>query len=85
MSTARLRAGAVADIVVFDPDTIAPGRTDWRDDLPAGAGRLYQEPVGIAHVIAAGVEVGRAGRMTGQAGGQVLRAGRDTRTVAQAG
>jgi N-acyl-D-aspartate/D-glutamate deacylase len=75
----RLRAGSVADVVVFDPDTIAPGRTSWRDDLPAGAGRLYQEPVGIAHVIAAGVEVARDGRMTGQAGGQVLRAGRDTR------
>jgi N-acyl-D-aspartate/D-glutamate deacylase len=80
----RLRAGAVADIVVFDPDTIAPGRTSWRDDLPAGAGRLYQEPVGIAHVIAAGIEVARGGRMTGEAGGHVLRAGRDTRTVAPA-
>jgi N-acyl-D-aspartate/D-glutamate deacylase len=78
----RLRAGAVADVVVFDPDTIAPGRTGWRDDLPAGAGRLYQEPAGIAHVIAAGTEVARDGRMTGKAGGRVLRAGRDTRPVA---
>ena len=77
----RLVEGAIGDIVVFDPDHIGPGRTEWRDDLPAGAGRLYQEPIGIHDVIVAGTPVVHDGQMTGAAGGQVLRSGRDTTTT----
>jgi N-acyl-D-aspartate/D-glutamate deacylase len=77
----RLAPGAIADIVVFDAATIGPGQQNWRDDLPAGAGRLYQEPVGIEHVVVAGVEVARHAAMTGASAGRVLRSGRDTRTV----
>ena len=74
----RLVEGAIADVVIFDPERVAPGRVGWRDDLPAGAGRVYQEPLGIHHVIAGGVHVVRDGSMTGDAGGSVLRAGLDT-------
>ena len=42
-----LKEGWVADIAVFDPDTVATGPTYTRFDLPAGAGRLYADAVGI--------------------------------------
>jgi N-acyl-D-aspartate/D-glutamate deacylase len=77
----RLAEGWCADVVVFDPAAVAPGRVEWRDDLPAGAGRLYGEPRGIDHVVVGGVEVARGGQVTGDRPGRVLRSGRDTETV----
>jgi N-acyl-D-aspartate/D-glutamate deacylase len=41
----RLAPGSCGDIVVFDEHTIGPGEVEWRDDLPAGAGRLYSSAV----------------------------------------
>ena len=70
-------AGAHADIVVFDADTVDAGPIEWRNDLPAGAGRLYAEPVGIAHVLVNGVEVVQAGQLRDVRPGAVLRRGRD--------
>jgi N-acyl-D-aspartate/D-glutamate deacylase len=69
----RIEPDAVADIVVFDPERIGPGRVTWRDDLPAGAGRLSSEPTGIEHVLVAGVEVVRGTELTGRRPGRVLR------------
>jgi N-acyl-D-aspartate/D-glutamate deacylase len=46
----RLQAGQWADVVVFDPDTVGCGPIHTRFDLPAGAGRLYVEAVGIQSV-----------------------------------
>ena len=43
----RLAVGAVADIVVFDPDTMDCGPISLRNDLPEGEPRLYAESVGI--------------------------------------
>jgi N-acyl-D-aspartate/D-glutamate deacylase len=37
-----------ADLVVFDPDTIAAEMPEVADDLPAGARRLIQRTRGIA-------------------------------------
>jgi N-acyl-D-aspartate/D-glutamate deacylase len=74
----RLRPGYWADIVVFDPETVDAGPVEWRNDLPAGAGRLYSEPVGIANVIVNGTEIVGDGRLTGARPGHVLRRGRDT-------
>ena len=77
----RIAEGWYADLVVFDPDRIAPAPVTWRNDMPAGAGRLYGEAEGIAHVIVNGVEVVRDNVLTGAAGGALLRSGRDTDTV----
>ena len=58
-----LRPGAAADVVVFDPATVAPGplRRVW--DFPAGTDRLVaDEPVGVEHVLVNGVPIRRSGR-----------------------
>ncbi|HEY8216077.1 MAG TPA: amidohydrolase family protein [Acidimicrobiia bacterium] len=77
----RVAEGWHADLVVFDPDRIAPGPISWRNDLPAGAGRLYGEAEGIARVIVNGNEIVRDGELTGATPGTLLRSGRDTETV----
>lgn len=77
----RLAEGYHADIVVFDPDTIACGPLHTRNDLPAGAGRLYCEAIGVEHVLVNGQPIIAAGKSTGALPGTVLRSGRDTRTV----
>jgi len=77
----RIAEGWYADLVVFDEDQIAPAPVTWRNDMPAGAGRLYGEAEGISHVIVNGVEVVRDNALTGAVGGALLRSGRDTDTV----
>jgi N-acyl-D-aspartate/D-glutamate deacylase len=81
----RLVEGAQADIVIFDESSIARGALVTQYDLPGGAGRLYAEPVGIAHVLVNGGRVVTDGRLAEGSGGlprcgQLLRSGRDTRT-----
>ncbi|HEU5302642.1 MAG TPA: amidohydrolase family protein [Acidimicrobiia bacterium] len=80
----RIEEGWHADLVIFDEATIAPGPVTWRNDLPAGAGRLYGEAVGISSVIVNGVEVVRDNELTGERSGTLLRSGRDTETVTAA-
>jgi N-acyl-D-amino-acid deacylase len=58
----RLAPGQAADVVVFDPATIAPGplRRVW--DLPTGEDRLVaDEPTGIVHVFVNGTAIHRDG------------------------
>jgi N-acyl-D-aspartate/D-glutamate deacylase len=74
----RLAEGAWADIVVFDETTVASGTLETRFDLPAEAGRLYSEPVGIDTVLVNGVPVVRDGAVTGERPGALLRSGVDT-------
>jgi N-acyl-D-aspartate/D-glutamate deacylase len=81
----RLVEGYHADAVVFDESTVARGPLSTRFDLPAGAGRLYSEPVGIAHVIVNGGRVVTDGHLADRGSGapgpgRLLRSGRDTRT-----
>jgi N-acyl-D-aspartate/D-glutamate deacylase len=76
-----LAPGAVADVTIFDADTVGPEPLRMVSDLPAGASRLYNGARGMAHVVVSGVEVVRDGALTGDQGGRVLRAGRDTHTV----
>jgi N-acyl-D-aspartate/D-glutamate deacylase len=65
--------GCWADLVVFDEHTIGAGAVEWRNDLPAGAGRLYSQPDGIAHVIVNGTTVVEDGQLSGLQPGQLWR------------
>jgi N-acyl-D-aspartate/D-glutamate deacylase len=78
----RLVEGAHADVVVFDADTVASGTIGMRFDLPAGAGRLYAEPTGVAHVLVNGAPIVEGAEFTDARPGTVFRAGRDTETPA---
>jgi N-acyl-D-aspartate/D-glutamate deacylase len=69
----RIAVGAAADLVVLDPETVGPGAPSWRDDLPAGRGRIYREPNGISSVVVNGVEIVNRHGLTGDRPGQVLR------------
>ncbi|HSS09916.1 MAG TPA: amidohydrolase family protein [Acidimicrobiales bacterium] len=71
----RIAEGYQADLVIFDADTVAPGRVSWRNDLPGGAGRLFSEPVGIEHVFVNGSEIVAHGKLTGERPGRLLRPG----------
>ncbi|MBT4490894.1 MAG: D-aminoacylase, partial [Rhodospirillaceae bacterium] len=61
------------DIVVFDPDTIAPRMPTVAYDLPAGAQRLKQMSEGISATIINGQVVLRDNEHTGALPGQLLR------------
>jgi N-acyl-D-aspartate/D-glutamate deacylase len=77
----RVAEGWFADLVVLDEETIAPGPIEWRDDLPAGGGRLFSEAIGIHRVFVNGREIVRENTLTGQLPGALLRSHRDTDTV----
>ena len=68
-----IREGMAADLVVFDPDTIAALMPEVVDDLPAGARRLTQRTRGIAATVVNGEVLLREGKHTGALPGQLLR------------
>ncbi len=68
-----LREGMAADLMVFDPDTIAAEMPEVVDDLPAGARRLVQRTKGISATIVNGEVLLRDGKHTGALPGQLLR------------
>jgi N-acyl-D-aspartate/D-glutamate deacylase len=77
----RLVPGWKADVVIFDPDRVAPDRERTLDDLPGGASRLYAGAHGVEHVLVNGTAVVTGGRATGALPGTLMRSGRDTETV----
>jgi N-acyl-D-aspartate/D-glutamate deacylase len=68
-----IREGMAADLLVFDPETIAPAMPEVVRDLPAGARRLVQRARGIAATVVNGEVVLRDGKPTGALPGQLLR------------
>jgi N-acyl-D-aspartate/D-glutamate deacylase len=76
-----LRTGNFADVVVFDPAGIGPGEVFTKFDLPGGAGRVYGEATGIAHVLVNGQPCVHNGELLDARPGTLLRSGRDTSTV----
>lgn len=77
----RITPGWHADLVVFDPQTVAPHRILARADLPGGTERLFAGADGIHHVFVNGREIVSHGKETGELAGTLLRSGRDTETV----
>jgi N-acyl-D-amino-acid deacylase len=68
-----IREGMAADLVVFDPDTIAAEMPEVVDDLPAGARRLTQRTRGVAATVVNGEVLLREGKHTGALPGRLLR------------
>jgi N-acyl-D-aspartate/D-glutamate deacylase len=68
-----VREGMAADLVVFDPDTIAAEMPEVVHDLPAGAKRLTQRCRGIAATVVNGEVLLRDGQHTGALPGRLLR------------
>src|SRR2546421_2415555 len=68
-----LRTGMAADMMVFDPGTIAAEMPEVRHDLPAGAKRLTQRTRGIAATIVNGEVLLKNGQHTGALPGKLLR------------
>jgi N-acyl-D-aspartate/D-glutamate deacylase len=70
-----IEPGMAADLVVFDPDTVAPGPLRRIVDFPAEGERLTaDEPVGVRHVVVNGVPIRVDGEMVAAA--QATRPGR---------
>ena len=65
-----LRVGMAADMMVFDPNTIAAEMPEVVHDLPAGAKRLIQKTRGIAATVVNGEVLLREGKHTGALPGQ---------------
>jgi N-acyl-D-amino-acid deacylase len=68
-----VREGLVADLNVFDPDTVGPAMPTVARDLPAGAPRIVQRATGFRATIVAGQVVHRDGDHTGALPGRLLR------------
>ena len=58
----RLALGQWADVMVFDPESVAPGPVRRVTDFPAGSSRLTaDQPLGMRHVLVNGVPIRRDG------------------------
>ena len=68
-----LKEGWHADVVVFDPETIAPDMPELVHDMPTGAARILQKAVGIAATIVNGQVLMRDNVHTGALPGRLLR------------
>jgi len=71
-----VRPGMTADLMVFDPDTIAATEPGEADDLPAGARRRKQLAEGIQWTVVNGEVLMDGGEHTGAYPGKVARSGR---------
>ena len=71
----HVEAGYVADLAIFDPDTVAPEVPRIEHDLPGGARRLVQESRGFLATVVAGEVLLRNGVHTGALPGRLLRRG----------
>ena len=74
--------GMAADVVVFDPDTIAAEEPDEIFDLPAGLMRLRQLARGVHYTIVNGQVLMEDGEHTGALPGRVMRSGAVSRAAA---
>jgi N-acyl-D-amino-acid deacylase len=71
-----LRPGMVADLNVFDPDTVGPAVPTLVDDLPGGGRRLEQRSHGFLATLVNGQVTVHKGAVTGASPGRLLRGAR---------
>jgi N-acyl-D-aspartate/D-glutamate deacylase len=65
--------GKIADITIFDPDTIASKPREPVNDLPGGGVQVKRDAIGIDHVIVNGTVLLDGGVMTDALPGQIVR------------
>lgn len=70
----QLQPGWAADVVLFDAERLGLQRTELVRDLPGGAARLIQRPLGVTHVLVNGALLVEDGVQTDARRGAVLRA-----------
>ncbi len=75
----QIRPGFAADLVMFDPATVAPGKPQLVHDYPAGEARQAQPAIGIKASVVNGVVFIEDGQHTGALAGRVLRNARSRR------
>ena len=68
-----LQPGKVADIVIFDPETVRPLPNEVVHDFPGGAMRMRQPAEGIRMTIVNGQVLMEDGKHAGSLPGQLLR------------
>jgi N-acyl-D-aspartate/D-glutamate deacylase len=68
-----LKPGMRADVVVFDPATVAPCTPRTLHDYPGGEARLTQEAVGVEYTAVNGTIILEKSRFTGEFPGEVIR------------
>jgi N-acyl-D-aspartate/D-glutamate deacylase len=73
--------GKIADLFVFDPNTVDSEPAALVTDLPGNSARLTAGSIGVRRVLVNGVTIISDGQPTGATPGTVLRSGRDTATV----
>jgi N-acyl-D-aspartate/D-glutamate deacylase len=69
----RLAPGLAADIVLFDPETVAPLAVERVADLPSGGTRIVRRARGIPWVLVNGTPIVEDGALTGERPGRLLR------------
>ena len=67
-----IRLGYAADLVIFDPDTIARGEEQFVEDFPGEARRYVCHALGIDSVIVNGAVVRRDGQYTDARAGMIV-------------
>ena len=72
----RIAPGLVADLTLFDPDTVAALDPEYVYDLPGGGKRFVAEAVGIKNTIVSGQVLYEDDKYQGGLPGQVLRSSR---------
>jgi N-acyl-D-aspartate/D-glutamate deacylase len=68
-----LRPGLAADMVVFDPDTVSPGKEEAVHDLPNNGWRIRLLAEGIHYTVVNGEVLMQGGQHTGATPGRLLR------------
>lgn len=68
-----LATGQVADMVLFDPDTVAACPPEYVRDFPCQGRRLISKAIGVHATFVAGAQVYSQGTHTGAMPGRVLR------------